>query len=110
MAGRVSQTVVEVAAGQGTAPTEGRSAQVVLELAVTIASVAPPPPVVITPPVPSGGGGKFFLARYNCWDCLLQFQQCMWDKFWCGTVKTCHPILTREQKRRKLMTRYRRNF
>jgi hypothetical protein len=112
MAGRVSQNVVEVVAGVGVAPTLGRSAQVVLELAVTIAAAAPvPPPVTITgPPIPSGGGGKFFLASYNCFDCLLQLQQCIWDKIWCGGVKTCHPIMTREQKKRKLMIRFRRNF
>ncbi len=110
MAGRSSQVSVEVVAGQSAISTKGRSTQVVLELAVTIQAAAPPTPPVVTPIIPSGGGGKFFLASYNCYDCLLQLQQCVWDKFWCGTVKTCHPIMTREQKRIKLRTRFRRKF
>lgn len=110
MAGRSSQVSVEVAAGPAVAPSKGRVAQAVLELAVTIGAAAPPAPPAVVIAIPQGGGGKFFLAKYNCYDCLLQLQQCIWDRVWCGGVKTCHPIMTREQKKRKQMPRFRRKL
>ncbi len=101
MAGRSSQVVAEVAAGPGVLPTQGRSSQVVLELAVTIAAAPPPPPPnPVGPSIPQGGGGKFFLAQYNCWDCILQFQQMIWDRALKCTLPP-EAVMTREQKRRK---------
>lgn len=110
MAGRSAQVVVEVAAGVGAGPTKGRSAQVVLELAVTIAAAPPPPPPSpVGPSIPQGGGGKFFLAEYNCFDCLLQFQQAIWDKALKCTVEP-QAVMTEERKRRKKLVRPERRF
>ena len=125
MSVRVSQDAAEVMGGNSTTPSHARVSQVVVETLATIASAGPPPPppnpIIVGSPSGGGSGGTggrgdgiFYVPDYNCYDCLLQFEQLMWDAVFALGIRNCYPVLNplqrQQREQRKKRAREPRRF